>query len=207
VSTRTNARGVDPRFEEEQRVLLHERLATAAVVGACVYPAFIIQDYRLVQARWQQMLVLRLISSLLCLLALAISKTEPGRRYPFALTWVAVGALAVLKTFITPLEVTGVGSLYFGGHVLILVAAMSFLPLSTGQAVVLSLTTHLGYSVPMLVFGHPIDAIAFSTQNSLLVAMWMLLCVGCHLNHGMRQREFQLRHKLYAARHRALDYG
>lgn len=198
---------LDERFEEESRVLLGERISTVLVVGAFVFPAFVFQDYRLVQGRWQDMLALRLAGALLCMLLFAVNKTAAGQRRPFAVICAGAAGLSVLKTFITPLEVVGVGSLYFGGHVLILVAGLSFLPLATGQALVLALLVHLGFTLPMLAFGHPIDAIAFSTQNSLMVAIWMLLCVGCHLNHQGRRREFELRHRLYGARQRALDYG
>ena len=195
------------RFEQEMRHLLNERIGVAFVVGALIYPLFIFQDYRMVPDRWRDMLVLRLISSLLCILGMAVNKTRFGERHPFAIVMFMAWALSVIKTFITPLEVQGIGALYFGGHVLIMVAGLAFLPFSLGQAVAAGLSVQLGFTLPLLLLARTIDPVAFSSQNSLMLTIWAMMAAACHLNHQMRFREFRLRMNLYKVRQQAKDYG
>ena len=198
---------IQVRFEQEMKKLLNERIGVAMVVGAFIYPLFIFQDYRMVPERWREMLVLRLISSLLCILVMAINKTRVGERYPFPMAIALGAALSVIKTFITPLEVEGIGALYFGGHVLIMVAGLAFLPLSLGQAVITGITVQAGFTVPLMILSNNLNPTAFSSQNSLMVTIWAMMAAACHLNYQMRFREFQLRMKLYSVRTKAKDYG
>ena len=195
------------RFEQEMKHLLNERIGVAMVVGAFIYPLFIFQDYRMVPERWREMLVLRLISSMLCILVMAINKTRLGERHPFPLAITLGAALSVIKTFITPLEVEGIGALYFGGHVLIMVAGLAFLPLSLGQAVATGLVVQGGFTLPLLIMSNNINPVAFSSQNSLMLTIWAMMAAACHLNYQMRFREFKLRMKLYSVRQKAKDYG
>jgi len=189
------------------RTLLHERISIGAVAAALVFPTFILEDAKMAPWRLEHMASLRLISAMFCLLMFAVNKTRVGERHPYALVLVAMTVLGLLKTLINPLEVQGVGSLYFGGHALLLVGALSLLPLSLRQAVGILVAVLLSFTIPTLILADPIDHVAFSVQNSLMATMGALLCVGCHLNYRMRFREFTLRSRLYAVRQRAVDYG
>jgi len=195
------------RFRQEMRGLLHERIGIACVAAAIVYPCYLYQDYRMMPEQWQPMFLLRVSSALFCMLALAINKSAWGSKRPYALSLVVMSALCFAKTFITTLSACGMDTLYFGGHVLLIVGALALMPLSGLQALGMAVAGHLGYSVPMLIWGRCIDPMGFYIQNTLMVTIWLLLVVGCHLNYQARYRAFRLRGRLYAARQRVEDYG
>ena len=198
---------LERRFQDEVRGLLGQRCIVAFFVGAMIFPTFVFQDLMLVPDRWREMLVLRLASGLICILGIAMMKTPLGARRPFEIGMTALVGLVLIKTFITPLRVEGLEAMYYGGHVLIMVGAMAYLPLSLGRAVAVLLICQLGYSIPMMVFGTRINPVGFSIQNTYLLSIGSMLVVGCHLNYQMRRREFRLRSRLYSARIRTEDYG
>lgn len=195
------------RFRGEMRGLLHERIGVACVAAAVVYPCYIYQDYRMMPEQWRSMLLLRVSSALFCMLGLALNKTAWGSRRPYSLALLVMGALCFAKTFITTLSACGLDTLYFGGHVLLIVGGLALVPLSGWQAVGMALAGHLGYTVPMLVWGRCIDPMGFYIQNTLMFTIWVLLALGCHMNYQARYRAFRLRGRLYAARRRVEDYG
>jgi len=195
------------RFAEEMRTLLAERVSIGAVAAACVYPFFIVEDVRLAPDQWERMATLRLISSIFFMFLFGLSKTATGERHPYKVTVFALVTAGLLKTILNPPEVQGAGSLYFGGHALMIVGALGLLPLSFWRALILGAVTQLSFSLPTALFAHPIDHVAFAMQNMLMLTMLLLLSLSCHLNYNMHFREFQLRSRLYAVRQRATEYG
>lgn len=195
------------RFREEHLRLLQDRIGTTAVVAAFVFPFFVLEDLELVPDRWQDVYALRLSCSLVCLLAWAGTHSRFARNHTFAWVALVMAALSVVKSFVTAMDVSGIRSLYFGGHALILVGCLAYLPLTGPQALVLGAICVLGYAAPTLLFASPLDPVAFQIQVGLLTAIGLQLAVGCHLHTGVRFREFQLRTRLYLARRRAEDYG
>jgi len=198
---------VKERFEAEMRGLLQERISIGAIVAACVYPCYLYQDFRMAPDRWHELTILRLSCSLFCILSSAVSKTVVGERHPFPLVLLVVAVLCTVKTWITTLQVAGLDALYFGGHVLLIVGALSLLPVSWWQAVLLALAGQLGYAIPMALVATKLDPLGFYIQNTLMATVSILLILGCHLNYEMRFREFRLRGRLHNARLRASDYG
>lgn len=195
------------RFQEEMADLLQDRIGTTLIVGAFVFPFFVLEDQSLIPDRWRDVYVLRLTCSLACMLAWAANHGRLARRHVMAFLVVTMAAVSILKSFVTAMDVTGIRSLYFGGHALILVGSLAYLPLSGLQSAIMGAVCLLGYAVPTLLFASAIDHTAFEIQMGLLAAIWIQLSVGCHLNYKMRLREFLFRHKLYQVRRRAEDYG
>jgi len=183
----------EKRFDEEIKVLLRERVGIGAVVAAFVYPFFILEDHNMFPDRLEWMGLLRLISSMVCIFGFALNKTVIGERRPFLLALMTLLVMGILKTMLNPLEVQGIGSLYFGGHSLMVVGALCLMPLS--------------FSIPLLIFSPSIDHTAFGVQNGLMTTFEALLIIGCHLNYKMRRREFHLRMMLYGIREQARDYA
>ncbi len=197
----------EKRFDEEIKVLLRERVGIGAVVAAFVYPFFILEDHNMFPDRLEWMGLLRLISSMVCIFGFALNKTVIGERRPFLLALMTLLVMGILKTMLNPLEVQGIGSLYFGGHSLMVVGALCLMPLSFWQAVAVAATVHLSFSIPLLIFSPSIDHTAFGVQNGLMTTFEALLIIGCHLNYKMRRREFHLRMMLYGIREQARDYA
>lgn len=195
------------RFEEEIQILLHERVGIAGLVGAFVFTAFIFEDHMLAPEEFGRMAFLRLVAGLTCILFVAVNKTSLGRKYPFYLTMVAVTALSLLKTFINPVQVGGLKVLYFGGHALLLVGAIGYLPLTFKRAILVGLTIILCYAVPTVALGRQPHMHGFNIQIGLLVCIWVMLTLRTHMDYRMRLREFDLRWKLYHSRQRGEEYG
>jgi len=195
------------RFEEQVRHLLLERITAICVVGCFIFPAYVTEDQTLVPDRWRDLLVARIICSMLCILGMAVGKTALGERHPYGLCVVFTAAISFTKTFATSIGITGIDALYLGGHVLIMVGALSFLPLSGARAAVLGVICTLGYAIPTLVFAEHLNHHAFVIQIGLMLTVTLLLSIGCHLNHRMRFREFDLLQRLHGARRRAEEYG
>jgi len=195
------------RFHAEMQALLKERIGVALVVGSFVFPFFVQEDKWLVPEDWKRVFLVRIACSLTCLLGAALNHTRAARRYPFAFMVLIVAVISVMKTFATALDVTGIRTLYFGGHALILVGGLSFLPITGVQAGVLVGTGILGYVATNLLFATALDPVSFQVQIGLLVAIGVLLSLGCHYNWSLREREFRFRNHLYQVRRRAEDYG
>jgi len=195
------------RFDEEVRLLLRERNSIAFVVAAFLFPAFCFEDILLMPERWRDVLVLRLTCALVCILCMAVNKSAFGERSPFLVTLTGAAFLNLLQTFICPFDIRGIAMLYFTGHILITVGALSLLPLSTKQAIAVGFTSHLSYLLPTVVLSQELDPLVFPVQNGYLLCTWGLLSMGCWLNSRMRYREFDLRSRLYRVRQRVQDYG
>lgn len=195
------------RFQEEMRTLLKERIGIACVVGSFVFPFFVEEDRMLVPDDWQRVMAWRVACSLTCLLGAALNHTRLVRQHTFAFIVGIMAVVSVMKVFATSMDVTGLQTLYLGGHVLILIGGLAFLPIPVWQAALVAGTCILGYAATHLLFSTHIDPKAFQIQIGLLVAMSVLLSLGCHFNYKLRFREFLFRNALYRARRRTEDYG
>ncbi len=195
------------RFRHEVRALMEERIGITLVIGACIFPIYVFEDQWLCGDDWPRVFALRLICSLTCILGVALNHTRWVRRNTFSFIVLMMTVVAVLKAFTTAVDVSGIRSLYFGGHALILAGSLAYLPLNGWQALIVGGACVGGYAAPTLLFADPLEHIPFQIQVGLLSAIWLQLAIGCHLNHKLRQREFAFRSRLHAARRRAEDYG
>ncbi len=100
-----------------------------------------------------------------------------------------------------------VGRCNFVDHGLIIVAALGYLPLSLGRAVVVGFCCQAAFVVPTLPPPTGLDPFVFLVQNMYLCTITFFLCLACHLNHKMRCREFDLLTRLHQGRAPLQTYG
>lgn len=196
---------LEHRFEAEIATQVNERGTVLLTFAALTFPLPFFNDLRMFPERWRDMLLLRLLATLACLLLMAVNKSALGTRRPQAIVLVGGLCISLFQTFLHPMRVAGSGTLYFSGHLMVLVGTLGLLPLSLGWALTFSLAVHACFAVPLLLLAPSIDPVAFSMQNSFMVMLWGFLCIACHLNYQSRRREFQLRVRLYRARPRGQD--
>ena len=185
------------RFEEETRMLFHQRLFPIILVGMILFPVFSFIDYVVAREYFLVFIFLRGACALGFILLLLISYTRFGKLHPFTL-----GLIAYLMAGITlsiMVVTTGIhGSIYEIGFIIVLIVFSSLLPLDTKQSTVTGFLLFFIYVISVLVFSRPTAGnVHIFFINAFYLFTFVLICIlKCYADHETRSKEFALRMEL-----------
>ena len=185
------------RFEEETRMLFHQRLFPIILVGMILFPVFSFIDYVVARVYFLVFIFLRGACALGFILLLLISYTRFGKLHPFTL-----GLIAYLMAGITlsiMVVTTGIhGSIYEIGFIIVLIVFSSLLPLDTKQSTVTGFLLFFIYVISVLVFSRPTAGnVHIFFINAFYLFTFVLICIlKCYADHETRSKEFALRMEL-----------
>lgn len=184
------------KYQEETRTLLHQRVTTAVLLGAVLFPCFSILDYVVAPSHFTSFFILRILCSLSLLAVYAANKTSLSRRQPFstAITAYAVSALTISVMIV---KLGGIISSYYIGMVMVMVLSTVILPLNPYQAAVTGLLFYFFYLTTILLYNQPTPAnVKIIFNNSFFfISFILIIIVKCREESLARKKEFNMRMK------------
>jgi len=185
------------KFEEETRVLFHQRLFPVILVGMVLFPVFSFLDYLVVREYFWAFFVLRIACAAGFIVLLLISYSRFGEIHPFTLGLIAYVMAGF--TMSAMVVTSGIhGSLYEMGLILILIVFSSLMPLDTKQSIVTGFLLFFIYVGAVLIFSRPTAGnVHIFFINAFFLLVFVLICIlKCYAEHETRSKEFALRMEL-----------
>jgi signal transduction histidine kinase len=162
----------------------------ACVVAALVVPAFAILDRVLIPDIAAAFLPYRIAVAASALLLLLLLR-RPLVRPLLAATILAVVVAAMVTAFVITRH--GHRSVYYAGHLLVMVGLNALVPLTLRQSALLTGAVHALYLFPVLAFDAIRDVPLFVSNNFFLATTFLLCVAGSAAADRVRRREHESR--------------
>ena len=187
------ATSMEEQFRDKLVELNVAGLRLAALLGAVLYPLFIVLDHFVIPEYTGPLTVLRLVVVFYSLGLIALSRTDLGRRYVVPLTVSITAAFGLTIAFMVHLHdlATGAGpSPYYAGLNLVFIAAGLLFSWPRRLAVPTFAVMYLAYLVPSLLLGNLADVPTFLAANFFLVSTVAVVTEAQAHALRLQRREF-----------------
>jgi len=183
-------------YVQEMQDLLHQRANVILWTVAGFLPLSSILDYIAVPEHFHRFLVWRVSAALFCLFVLLLNAQDKNKRYPFIYGTSAyfISALTVSPMIV---QLGGFSSFYYVGLILLLVIFAAIFPLTMAQAITLSGTLFVIYTLSNLIFNSftIADLHDFLVNSFFFGTFIVIIVVQSNAENKARVNEFNLRMK------------
>ncbi|HQJ10019.1 MAG TPA: PAS domain S-box protein, partial [Deltaproteobacteria bacterium] len=181
------------RYRDDTRELLYQRILAVLLVGIILIPCFSVLDYVVVREYFVRFFFYRIACSASIFVLLLVYYTRFGRNHSYSLVTVAY-FLASFCISMMCVRMGGYSSFYYAGLIMVL-ATIIILPLSTKQAAISGIMIYLIYAIPILLFTEPTHEglKVFFSNSFFFIGCILIITLQAFEDTRNRRRECKLK--------------
>lgn len=181
------------RYRDDTRELLHQRILAVLLVGIILIPFFSFLDYVVVREHFKVFFFYRIGCSASIFVLLLLYYTSFGRNNSYILVTIAYFFAATCISMMC-VRMGGYPSFYYAGLIMVL-ATIIILPLSTLQAALSGVMIYLIYAIPIVLFTVPTPEglKVFFSNSFFFIGCILIMTLQAYEETKNRRRECKLK--------------